>query len=613
MPTSCTATRLTLEVAGLAAGAYEVTVRNGPGQTSNSRTLSVIVPNPVPVLSSLSPSTAAVGSAGFTLTATGSGFVTGAVVSVGGEPRSTRLVDASRVEAQLLASDLTTQATLSVTVTNPEPGGGLSAPVSFPVVDAHPVPVLSSLSPSSVAGSSGAVGVTLMGSSFLPASQATFDGETRATTYESQSRLILELTDEDIAAVGAHTIAVLNPAPGGGTSNAFTFTVVAANPVPVLLSLSPGTASAGSGTLTLAVTGEGFVSTSSVRFDGTSRPTTFVSDSRLEAALSATDLATAGEYPVQVVSPAPGGGTSSALPFLVDNPLPTVGSISPSTVTAGGSAFTLNVLGSGFVGASVVRVDGVGRPTSRVNSTQLAAQISAGDVGTVGSRAVTVFNPAPGGGASQAVTLTVASEPNPVPVLTALSPCGAVAGSGALTLTVTGSGFSSGSTLTFNGTSVPVSQESSTRLTASVPASALATAPVANAAAVVVSNPSPGGGPSAVAWFGVATRAVTLAADVQPIFTASCATSGCHAGNKPSGDLSLTSALAYDQLVGVASAACSNRKRVLACGPLTTQSDLVAKVLGRDLCGGSRMPKSASLPPAQLQVLIDWVAQGAPR
>ncbi|MEO7146104.1 MAG: VWA domain-containing protein, partial [Bryobacteraceae bacterium] len=61
---------------------------------------------------------------------------------------------------------------------------------------------------------------------------------------------------------------------------------------------------------------------------------------------------------------------------------------------------TLTVNGSGFVQQSVVQWNGVNKPTTFINGTQLQAAISATDVSgpTIGS--VDVVNPAPGGGAS---------------------------------------------------------------------------------------------------------------------------------------------------------------------------------------------------------------------
>ena len=82
---------------------------------------------------------------------------------------------------------------------------------------------------------------------------------------------------------------------------------------------------------------------------------------------------------------------------------PTVSLLTPSLKPVGANAFTLKLSGSGFAPASVVRWNGVDRPTTYVSETVLKASISAADIASTGVAAVTVFNPAPGGGESGAV------------------------------------------------------------------------------------------------------------------------------------------------------------------------------------------------------------------
>src|SRR6202161_3151162 len=72
---------------------------------------------PVPFVSlPLSPGAVTPGSAGFTLTVNGTGFVSGAVVSWNGSARATTFGRASRVTATILALDVATAGIASVTV-----------------------------------------------------------------------------------------------------------------------------------------------------------------------------------------------------------------------------------------------------------------------------------------------------------------------------------------------------------------------------------------------------------------------------------------------------------------------------------------------------------------
>jgi len=55
----------------------------------------------------------------------------------------------------------------------------------------------------------------------------------------------------------------------------------------------------------------------------------------------------------------------------------------------------MTVNGTGFGSTSVVRINGINRPTTLVNSTQLTALINATDIQTAGSLTIDVLTPAP--------------------------------------------------------------------------------------------------------------------------------------------------------------------------------------------------------------------------
>src|SRR5207253_2564790 len=151
----------------------------------------------------------------------------------------------------------------------------------------------------------------------------------------------------------------------------------------------------------------------------------YVTATQLTAAISAADIAAAGTAQVTVFNPAPGGGTSNALTFTVtggSNPVPTATGLSPSSAVAGGPAITLTVPGPNLVPSSVVRCPGGRSSEPYVTATQLTAAIPAADIAAAGTAQVTVFNPTPGGGSSNALTFTITAASNPVPTATALSP-----------------------------------------------------------------------------------------------------------------------------------------------------------------------------------------------
>jgi len=176
-------------------------------------------------------------------------------------------------------------------------------------------------------------------------------------------------------------------------------------PGPPITSLVPSSASAGDPGFLLSVIGDDFVNGAVVRWDGSDRPTTFVSSSEVDATIAAADLV-AGKT-VQITVRNPDTGVSNALAFTIDNPVPTMASMAPTAVSGGGSAFTLTVTGTNFVPNSVVSWNGVAKTTTFVSGTELTAAIDADCLATPGEAQVTVVNPAPAGGTSTAAVFSV--------------------------------------------------------------------------------------------------------------------------------------------------------------------------------------------------------------
>jgi len=92
----------------------------------------------------------------------------------------------------------------------------------------------------------------------------------------------------------------------------------AANPVPLVnWPLTPAAVAPGGAGFTLAVHGTGFIAGSVVRWNGSARPTTFVNNSKLTAAIPATDISQATTSSITVFNPSPGGGSSNVVFFQV--------------------------------------------------------------------------------------------------------------------------------------------------------------------------------------------------------------------------------------------------------------------------------------------------------
>ena len=114
-------------------GHYLLFILNGSGVPSVGRIVKVGSDPTALTLTTLSPSSAVVGGPDFTLTVNGNNFVSGSVVRWNGANRPTTFVSATRLTAQIPATDIAAGGTASVTVLNPGPGGAVSNALTFTI------------------------------------------------------------------------------------------------------------------------------------------------------------------------------------------------------------------------------------------------------------------------------------------------------------------------------------------------------------------------------------------------------------------------------------------------------------------------------------------------
>jgi hypothetical protein len=89
------------------------------------------------------------------------------------------------------------------------------------------------------------------------------------------------------------------------------------------------------------------------------------------------------------------------------NPTPSIAALSPNSSEQGGQGFTLSVVGSNFIPGATIQWNGGNLPTTVVSSLLVTADVPASDVAGTGPDTITVSNPAPGGGASNALNFAV--------------------------------------------------------------------------------------------------------------------------------------------------------------------------------------------------------------
>ncbi len=190
---------------------------------------------PVPGLSAIIPSSAVAGGVGFTLTALGSNFAPGAVLEFNGIAMPTTVNNTQIISSSISASAIANAGTAQVTVFNPAPGGGRSAPQPFTLTQPTVVPTISSISP--VAGASGTSFIlTITGTGFQQGASVFFNNLYYGGTFTSSTQLSVSFNLTAISA-GTYPLYVVDPVPAG-TSAPFNFTVT---PPPDFTITSSGT------------------------------------------------------------------------------------------------------------------------------------------------------------------------------------------------------------------------------------------------------------------------------------------------------------------------------------------------------------------------------------
>jgi IPT/TIG domain len=285
--------------------------------------------NQTPAMTAIVPSNITAGSQDFTIFISGTGFISSPKgVTFGywnGSPRSTNYnVTTGQLQMMVSQADVAAPGQAQVTVVSPPPGGGqaLGAVTFYIIAPQASWPVISSLSPASATLNAKPPLITITGSNFVVGDVVVWNGQTRASTsaYLSQTQMTVQPTATDMASAGNASISVSD----SGLVNAspsMDFVITGSSvPSPSISLLSPSSASAGAADLQVVVKGSGFAANSTVQWNSVPLATSYLSATQLIALVPAADMAAAGTADVSVVTPAPGGGTSSASTFTINAP-----------------------------------------------------------------------------------------------------------------------------------------------------------------------------------------------------------------------------------------------------------------------------------------------------
>jgi hypothetical protein len=290
-------------------GPFAVVVLSPPPNFAPSNSLPFTVSlgvYPVPNLVSIYPTTIIAGSLPFTINASGTNFAPGAVLNFNGVAKSTTVNSSQNLYATISTADISTSSTVQVTVSNPTPGGGPSAPQSFVITQPTVVPTIASVSPASIPAGIPTT-FTINGTGFLQGANVDVigvgGGFWNATVSSSTQ---ISIPNFSVGSPGIIPIYVLDPAPAG-TSAAFNLTVTQPPP-PTIVSVSPPTAPSGTSP-TLTITGTGFQQGAYVLFNNVNYYGNISGSTQISVIISLTGVS-AGTYPLSVVDPgAPGAST----------------------------------------------------------------------------------------------------------------------------------------------------------------------------------------------------------------------------------------------------------------------------------------------------------------
>jgi hypothetical protein len=204
-------------------------------------------------------------------------------------------------------------------------------------------PVLTSINPAQKPIDSGVTALVCTGSGFVQGCQVYVDHApygSSSTTWTSATQCSLDTLYMTLP-IGPHDISVMNP--DGQESNAVVFTSLAH--APVLSSVTPNpTTTPGADAIT--VNGADFQNGAVVIYHGNDRATTFVSATQLNS--NTMDWA-AGTYNVNVRNP--DGQLGNIVTHRIQEPTPTLTSLSPNTIPQGGT-HRVNFTGTGFRGST---------------------------------------------------------------------------------------------------------------------------------------------------------------------------------------------------------------------------------------------------------------------
>ena len=293
-----------------AAATINVNASNDGGvSNSNTVVLTVAGAAPVwPVITGSIPSSLVTGSPDTPLTVIGTGFDAECYVSLGSIQQPTTFVSDTELST-VIPTAMIIPPLVGVGVMKPSVGS--SNQLEIPVGAAPTLPALTSLDPTTLPAGSMDWSLYVYGTGFLDGDVVYADDTALSTMFFGDTQLSASMLGSLMTA--EKTIAITQRR-GAETSPPLTFTVGPALVVPTITSVAPASVVVGSPNTTLTVNGTDFAADCTIRLNGTTRTTTFVSDTQLTAVIPASLMAAAGNISAYVRKPNCGDSNQVDIP-----------------------------------------------------------------------------------------------------------------------------------------------------------------------------------------------------------------------------------------------------------------------------------------------------------
>ena len=243
---SSSSLQATIPASDLADGTTaKLTVESPTSGGGTSAVVSFTVNNPVPAITSITPTNATSGSPDLLITINGSGFVPSTVVNWNAASLKTTFINTTQLTTTLPAADLATASEATITAQNPAPSGGTSPGVKFDIKG--PAPLIQSIAPRILPPGSPATTITVTGTGFVSTSVVLWNTSPRPTTFVSatQLKVVLSATDLQLPQLGMLQVSNGGAAPSPSAPIGL---AVSSQPLPTIQSASFANGNAGVGT-----------------------------------------------------------------------------------------------------------------------------------------------------------------------------------------------------------------------------------------------------------------------------------------------------------------------------------------------------------------------------